>query len=142
MARNRARGEERQQASDAKSGAPGLALPTDLGRSLRLLDDEQLDRLAKAVGAEQGRRGRNAAGTLPAARVLPAVKPGPANPAGSEPAAPDRAASLTLGQQRLVLAAYEAGLRPAVIARQFRLPQAAVREAVAQARRSRSRPER
>ena len=38
--------------------APGPALPADLGRSLRWLDDEQLDRLIKAVTEEARRRGR------------------------------------------------------------------------------------
>lgn len=148
MERNRAGGDERRQAPDAEArasgraaGAPGLALPTDLGRSLRLLDDEQLDRLATAVNAEIGRRGRNATDDLPAARALQADKPVFATPAGPKPAAPDRAASLTPGQKSLVLAAFEAGLRPAAIARQFRLPQEAVRQAVAAVRRGR-RPER
>ena len=59
MARNRAGRDERRQAPDAEAGmrpAPtarparrAWRLPTDLGRSLRLLDDKQLDRLAKAV---------------------------------------------------------------------------------------------
>lgn len=37
---------------------PGLALPADLGRSLRLLDDDALDRLVKAALGEARRRGR------------------------------------------------------------------------------------
>lgn len=36
---------------------PGIALPADLGRSLRLLDNAQLDRLMKAVADEVRRRG-------------------------------------------------------------------------------------
>ena len=44
---------------DRPAKAPGLALPADLGRSLRLLNDEQLDRLAKAAFEEARRRGRD-----------------------------------------------------------------------------------
>ena len=57
---------------------PGIALPADLGRFLRLLDNAQLDRLMKAVADEVRRRGRNAperasvAGRL--ARHIPAKK--------------------------------------------------------------------
>ena len=37
---------------DRQEKTPRLALPADLGRSLRLLDDAQLDRLAEAVAEE------------------------------------------------------------------------------------------
>ena len=34
---------------DRQAKTPGIALPADLGKSLRLLDDAQLDRLAEAA---------------------------------------------------------------------------------------------
>ena len=150
MARNRGMGDQRRQASDAKSGAhggtrpanaPRLALPTDLGRSLRLLDDEQLDCLEKAVVAEVRRRGRHAAASLPAAGAHRAQKSGPATPAGSKSDAPNRPA-VTPGQERLILAAFEAGLGPAAIAREVRLPLTTVRQVIAPARRNRHKPQR
>ncbi len=82
MAQNRGTGDERRKATDAKTGAPGagrpanaprLALPADLPRSLRLLDDAGLDRLEKAVAAEVRRRGRSAATGPPAAGALRAM---------------------------------------------------------------------
>ncbi len=108
MARNRDMGDERWQASDAKPGATGgsrpanaprLALPTDLGRSLRLLDDEQFDHLEKAVAAEVRRRGRHAAASLPAADALRAQKSGPATPTGSKSGAPDRTSPVISGSR-------------------------------------------
>ena len=68
MTRSRDTGGPRREASgvtspvsgqDRPAKAPGLALPADLGRSLRLLNDEQLDRLAKAAFEEARRRGRD-----------------------------------------------------------------------------------
>lgn len=151
MTRDRGNGGERRQAPDTGScppvaarpaNAPRLALPTDLGRSLRLLDDEGLDRLEKAVAAEIRRRGRSAGQKPPAAGALREKKPGPSTPAGSKSGALDPIAAVTLGQERLILAASEAGLGPAAIARQVRLPPAAVRRVIASARRKHHTPER
>ena len=50
--------DHRRPGAGRTANAPRLALPTDLGRSLRLLDDEGLDRLEKAVVAEVRRRWR------------------------------------------------------------------------------------
>ncbi|MDE0174392.1 MAG: hypothetical protein OYH76_17440 [Defluviicoccus sp.] len=104
---------------------PGLALPADLGKSLRLLDDEQLDRLTRAVEV----------------RRCPLVerrseRPGQAKSTRISPAALARAATVTSGQERLTLAAHGAGLRPAAIAREFRLSRAAVQDVIASAKRT------
>ena len=101
--------------SDALAGGnrPGsLALPADLGRSLRYLDDAQLDRLLEAAGAEARRRGRLDGKTAGGGTR---GKPAPVTP----------------GQERLILAAFEAGLKPAAIAREFRLSRAQVDGVVA-----------
>ena len=105
------------------------------------LDDEQLDRLAKAAAAELRRRGREAGQKPPAANAFQLQKSGPAMLAGSKSGAPNPMTTVTLGQERLILAASEAGLGAAAIARQVRLPQAAVRRVIALARLSRRRPE-
>ncbi len=107
----------------------GLALPADLDRSLRLLDDGQLGRLAKAVAEEVRRRGRDLPGG-PSASGRQTERPSKANRATAA-----SAASVTPGQERLILAAFEAGLTPAAIAREFRLARATVQQVIAAARR-------
>ena len=91
------------------------ALPADLDRALRHLDDAQLDRLRDAVAAEARRRG---------------------GPGGRAPERETRRrpATMTPGQERLVLAALASGLKPAAIAREFRLSRAQVEAAVAAAK--------
>ena len=91
------------------------ALPADLDRALRHLDDAQLDRLRAAVAAEARRRGR-------------------AHGKTSGRGARRRPAPVTPGQERLVLAAFESGLKPAAIAREFRLSRAQVESVVAAAK--------
>ncbi len=84
-----------------------LALPADLERSLRHLNDADLDRLVEAAAAEARRRGRQT-GERPGGRARAKATP------------------VTTGQEKLVLAAFEAGLKPAAIAREFRLSRAQV----------------
>ena len=120
---------------------PGHALPADLGRSLRLLDDDALDRLVRAAIQEARRRGRD----VPQGAVednRPSEPTGPAKGRSKTTAAPDRAGAVTPGQERLVLAAHEAGLAPAAIAREFRLSRAAVQQVIAAARGGRRKTER
>ena len=102
----------------------GVALPADLDRSLRLLDDDQLDHLACAVAEEARRRGHDAAGESSASERK-ADKPGSAMPARA-----GSASSITPGQERMILAALEAGLKPAAIAREFRLARATVQKVI------------
>ena len=59
------------KAPGAASPVSGSLLPADLGRSLRLLDDGDLDRLLRAVRAEARRRGRDGAGAAKPARTTP-----------------------------------------------------------------------
>lgn len=150
MAQNRPMGEERRPASTETSGAPGadrpaaaprIALPTDLERSLQLLDDAQLHRLARAASAEVRRRGHDASDSPPTDQPLRPAKSAAVKPAGPKSDAPD-SATVTPGQERLILAASEAGLRPAAIAREVRLSQTIVRQVIAAARRNRRKPQR
>ena len=89
--------------------------PADLDGALRHLDDAQLDRLRDAVAAEVRRRGRPD-GKTPEQGTR--QRPGPVIP----------------GQKRLVLAAFESGLKPAAIAREFHLSRAKVEAVVAAAK--------
>ena len=82
-------------------------LPADLERSLRHLDDAELDRLVDAATAEARRRGRQAGKT-------------------SGGKARSKSAPVTAGQEKPILAAFEAGLKPAAIAREFRLSRAQI----------------
>ena len=87
---------------------PGtLALPADLACPLRHLNDADLDRLVEAATAEARRRGRQA-GKTSGGRER--TKPAPVTP----------------GQKKLILAAFEAGLKPAAIAREIRLSRAQI----------------
>ena len=88
------------------------ALLADLDSALCHLDDAQPDRVREAVAAEIRRRGR-ADGKTP------------------ERGTRRRPAPVTPGQKRLVLAAFESGLKPAAIAREFPLSRAQVEAVVA-----------
>lgn len=87
---------------DRQAKTPRLALPADLGRSLHPLVDAQLDRLASVAAAQV--RGR--------ALDMAADPSGPVIPALRKSRAADRTAVATPGHQRIVLAAFEAWLRP------------------------------
>ena len=117
-------------------GQPRYALPSDLAGSLRHLDDGQLDRLMRAVAAEARRRGRpvDAGGVC-----LPAPAP---DKASGLPTAPGgkpkkRAGSIPPGQEKVIRAAFEAGVKPGTIARQFRLSRAQVEQVVGSPKRRR-----
>jgi len=113
---------------------PGIGLPADLGGSLRLLDDDQLDRLAMAVAEETRRREHGDRGEA-AMPERNAERPGSAKPSRTRPATDGGAAAVTPGQERLILAAFRAGVKPAAIAREFRVARSTVMQVVDAARR-------
>jgi len=113
------------------------ALPKDLPRAIRYLEDRELDWLLGVATEEANRRAR----PMPKAEARPTDRP----PASSEPipkqtrlpCGPTRqrqiglaAAALTKGQVNAVRAAFKAGVTPARIARQFGLSQSDVRKAL------------
>ena len=111
----------------------GLALPADLDRALRYLDDAELNRLQQAVSAEARRRGQPAEGDAPDSGREDKKTPGRATrPASAQKRQP---VPVTPGQERLIRAAWEAGLGPAAIAREFRVSRAQVERVIAAARR-------
>jgi DNA-directed RNA polymerase specialized sigma24 family protein len=84
--------------------------------AIKHLDDQELDRLAAAAFAELVRRGR---------------KPPIQDKTSFKQRFEDAAASLTPGRLNAVRAAFRAGVTPSRIARQFGIPQADVRKALA-----------
>ncbi len=117
-------------------GQPRYALPSDLAGTLRHLDDGQLDRLMRAVAEEARQRGRpvNAGGVCPPA---PAPDKASGLPAAAGGKAKKRAASILPGQEKVIRAAFEAGVKPGTIARQFRLSRAQVEQIVGRPKRRR-----
>jgi hypothetical protein len=95
---------------------PRHVLPRDLPGAIKHLDDQELERLVAAALAEQTRRGAKRHGPIE-----------PARNTRTEPAA----APLTTGKLNAVRAAFKAGVRPTLIARQFGLSDADVRRALA-----------
>ncbi len=95
----------------------GTLLPSNLGEALRRLADNDLDKLLLAVAQESARR-HGSPGSPP---PLPQL---------SRPAAGSTmsVAGITSGQANAVRAATKAGIKPAVIARQFGLSLATVRQ--------------
>lgn len=125
---------------DRQAKASGVALPADLDRSLRLLDDVQLDRLTKAVADEVRRRGHSAPDNQSVGSR--SAKYIPAKAVRAKPDRPEKAATVTAGQERLILAAWKAGLKPAAIAKEVRVSRSTVLHVINDAQRDRRRTER
>ena len=81
----------------------------DLDGFLRELEDGKLDTLREAVERESLRRGR----------AVDAPKPAPGRRTSGRRTPPRVESALTVGQERLVRAALEAGASPATIAREL-----------------------
>jgi hypothetical protein len=96
---------------------PSYSLPTNLPRSLRRLDDDQLARLLAAVIAERQKRG---------GKKLP-LSDEPSRKPQVEEAAPP----LAQGKLNAVRAAFKAGVKPSRIAREFGISHADVKKALA-----------
>ena len=105
--------------------SPRPLLPHDLAASLRHLSDEELNRLAEAVDAERASRGSNSPQRVktqdPARRRAPR-----ASGASGATAAPP----LTAAQVSLIRASIKAGVKPAVLSRQFGISRAQIRTAL------------
>ena len=101
---------------------PRIALPGNLARSLRHLDDAQLKELLRAATAEARRRGLTADETgRGREHRREAVSSGDSGPSGEK-----RPDAIPPGLERVVRAALDAGVKPAAIAREFRLQRAEV----------------
>jgi hypothetical protein len=103
--------------TDARN-SPRIGLPSDLSGSLKHLDDAQLQRLRQAVALEIARRNptasENKATTATASRGR-----NDNDDAGGIDGVP-------AGKANLIRASFKAGVKPAVIARTFGIPQSLV----------------
>ena len=95
------------------ASSPRHILPSDLPAAIKYLNDQELDQLQAAVTAEQLRRGKTPPSSEKTKRVEAAT------------------VSLTPTKLNAVRAAFKAGVRPSKIAKQFGIPQADVRKALA-----------
>jgi hypothetical protein len=98
-----------------------VTLPTDLAGSLTYLDDAQIERLQEAVAVEINRRKQ---GASPAETLLETTRTSETPSASSNTA--DNLKDLPQAKANLIRASFEAGLKPAAIARNFRIPQSLV----------------
>ena len=125
--------------ADAVTGRPPrrTALPKDLPRAIRYLEDRELDWLLRTAIQEAKRRGR----PMPTTEASPTNTPAASSePIPKQTKSPGRlthqrqiqpaAASLSRGQVNAVWAAFKAGVTPSRIARQFGLSHADVRKAL------------
>ena len=100
--------------SAGQKDRPRFALPSDLANSLRYLEGSELQRLQLAVDAEVARRKRGTA-TGRADDASTSSPPGP-GPSRIDAA---RMAEIPEGKANLFRASFDAGLKPATIARTF-----------------------
>lgn len=114
------------------AGRPRYVLPPDLSGSLRRLDDGQLDELLRAVVEEARRRGRPVADEGP-----PPARGALEKSAAAGGRAKRRPLPIAPGQAKIIRAAFEAGVKPAAIARQFRVSRAQVEQIVGKSGRRR-----
>ncbi len=107
-------------------------LPNDLPNAVKQLDDRELDLLITASLEEAKRRGR----LLPNVQANTPDESAPKRSSRMDKSSQRRqleaaAVSLTRGQVNAVHAAFKAGIKPSVIARQFGISQSDVRRVLA-----------
>src|SRR5580700_12335934 len=113
--------------TDAPSAARvTLTLPSDLAGSLKYLDDAQLQRLLQAVTVEVDRRQG-----APKNKTATAAATGTSSPGQSAVVRNKRIREIEIdeipeGRANLIRASFRAGVKPAAIARRFRIPQSLV----------------
>ena len=121
--RDMARGNPLSPPSSAEASVPQrVTLPSDLSTSLRYVDDAELERLRVALAAEINRRDQGAS-TRHADERLALPRP------------PIRKTSSTVeelpeGKANLIRASFNAGLKPATIARTFHVSQSLVNRVI------------
>jgi len=121
--RDMARGNPLSPPSSAEASVPQrVTLPSDLSTSLRYVDDAELERLRVALAVEINRRDQGAS-TRHADERLALPRP------------PIRKTSSTVeelpeGKANLIRASFNAGLKPATIARTFHVSQSLVHRVI------------
>ena len=118
------------QSRPARSAAPSVhpssLLPSNLDAGLRALDDQELARLVDAVDRETKRRYPQ----LGAPSAAPAA-PSPKKPAVQRKPMAASTSGIATAKANLIRAAFKAGLKPAMIARQLKIDPAVVRAVLA-----------
>jgi hypothetical protein len=102
-----------------------ITLPSDLSGSLKYLDDAQLQQLHEAVATEINRRNQGASET----KIAPAAPTGKSPQRQSSPFRRKKIEGIREipeGKANLIRASFGAGVKPAAIARTFRIPRAMV----------------
>ena len=115
---------ERKPSSASSTDAPSAArvtLPSDLAGSLKHLDDPQLHRLLQAVTVEIERRRQG----TPKNKTATAVAIGTPSPAARNKTIRE-IDDIPEGRANLIRASFTAGIKPAAIARTFRISQSLV----------------
>jgi len=107
-----------------------VVLPEDLSGALRHLDDGQLDRLLREVITEARRRGRLPPELQSDTKAHRQKKERKAASPRAK-AAPVRPVDVPAGQANLIRAAFKAGVKPAAIAREFRISRSVVSQVLA-----------
>jgi hypothetical protein len=112
------------------SSVARVALPNDLSKSLKYLDDAQLQRLREAVSLEVDRRANIASKNAPvAAQTTRTTQDQPRKKRVGG------IANIPEGKVNLIQASFKAGLKPAAIARTLRISQSLVRRVLSSAER-------
>ena len=113
---------------------PRVTLPSDLPGSLKYLDDSQLQRLLEAVTVEIDRRKQGA----PKEQTATAATAGtPGQSAAIRNKKVREIDEIPEGRANLIRASFRAGIKPAAIARTFRLSQSLVNSVLSSAEKAR-----
>src|SRR6516165_184845 len=102
-----------------------VTLPSDLSRSLKYLDDDQLNRLLEAVAVEINRRNQG----RPKSETAAAAPTRASSPGQSASIRNDKIGGIEKipeGTANLIRASFRAGVKAAEIARTFRISRSAV----------------
>jgi hypothetical protein len=118
--------ETSRMSSAASPRSTGVTLPSDLAASLKYLDNTQLQRLLEAVSFEINSRNQ---GASQKETVAATPSPGSAVLRGQKITGMEE---IPQAKANLIRASFEAGLKPAAIARTFRLPQSLVNRILAE----------
>jgi hypothetical protein len=100
---------------------PRVTLPKNLSETLKRLEDAELETLLREVTAEAERRGVMKPMNVTAPKPAPAAKYQARHSKSS-----GALADVPAGKANLIKASYSAGMKPAAIARMFRLSQSVV----------------
>jgi hypothetical protein len=116
------------QAASSATAVPSLprvTLPGDLAGSLKYLDDTQLERLLEAVTVEIDRRNQAA----PERKTVIAAAQAQSAASGNKKIR--EIEEIPEGRANLIRASFRAGIKPAAIARTFRISQSLVNRVLA-----------